>query len=119
MDAPDILLVDDDEDIRTTVADILCEEGYTVSQAENGRDALEQLGRMQGKPCLVLLDMMMPEMTGEQLLAALAEQQRLAALPIVVLSAHVASSVEGARKVVRKPLSPEALLAVVREFCTP
>ena len=111
-----ILVVDDDEDIRSIVGEILEDDGYEVEEAENGREALEKLTAMSQAPALVLLDMMMPEMTGAQVLLALAGNRRLAAMPVVVLSAQPVANANGARKVVRKPLSRDALLALVHEF---
>ncbi len=114
-----VLVVDDDEDIRNIVAEILRDEGYLVDEAENGRDAMDRIGEMHEEPCLVLLDMMMPEMNGVEVLAALSRQHRLAAMPVVVLSAQALVHAQGARRILRKPLSREALLTVVREFCDP
>ncbi len=114
-----VLVVDDDEDIRSIVAEILRDEGYEVDEAENGLEAMRQLTEREEEPCLVLLDMMMPEMSGNEVLAALSRHHRLAAMPVVVLSAHAMAHAEGARRVLRKPLSRDALLTVVAEFCVP
>jgi CheY-like chemotaxis protein len=71
-------------------------------------------------PCLVLLDMMMPEMSGSELLKILRDTHRLASLPVVVVSAHSnESEADGAWRFIRKPVSAEILLAVVHEFCRP
>ena len=82
-----ILVVEDDDDIREGVCDILRHEGYEVREAEHGKRALELLETMAGKPCLVLLDLMMPIMNGPELLQVLEETHRLASLPVVVVSA--------------------------------
>ena len=58
-----ILVVDDDPDIRTSLAEILGDEGYRVAGARNGREALDYL-RRRTRPSLILLDMMMPDMDG-------------------------------------------------------
>src|SRR5262245_23937995 len=83
-----VFVVDDDTAIRDSLADLLSDEGYSVRTAKNGLDALTQL-RQAGtpKPCLILLDLMMPVMTGPQFYA---EQQRdptLSPIPVVVISA--------------------------------
>ena len=113
-----VLLVEDDADVREAVADVLREGGYDVREAENGQVALEQLDHIEGGPCLILLDLMMPVMSGSQLLAVLRENQQLAALPVVVLSAGgTPEDAPGARKFVRKPVTPDALLQIVGHFC--
>ncbi len=113
-----ILVVDDDEDIRAIVIEILRDEGYTVDEAENGRVALDQILAMRELPCLVLLDMMMPTMSGTELLEALAVDSRLAAMPVVMVTAQNDARAPGARSILRKPLSREALLAVVARYAS-
>jgi CheY-like chemotaxis protein len=113
-----ILVVEDDVDIRETVVSALSEEGYQVESAANGRLGLEKLETI-AEPCLVLLDFMMPEMNGAEVLRELREGHRVAALPVVVVSAYALTDAqaEGARRSVRKPISLDLLLHVVREFC--
>ena len=114
-----ILLVEDDDSIREAYAEILTSEGYAVVEATNGRIALEKLEAMHHLPSLVLLDMMMPEMTGAELLDALHESHRLAAMPVVLVSASnvTVREMRGARRFVRKPASFETLMRIVTEFC--
>ena len=52
---PGVLIVDDDEDIRSTIRDVLADQGFTVACAANGREALEMLISGQSKPALILL----------------------------------------------------------------
>ncbi len=114
-----VLLVEDDDDIRETYAEVLLSEGYAAEQAENGLVALKKLELFQGTPCLVLLDMMMPEMNGAEFLAVLHETHKLAALPVVLVSASkdFGSVKLGARRFVKKPASLDVLLRIVVEFC--
>jgi CheY-like chemotaxis protein len=113
-----ILLVEDNEDIRDAVAELLLSEGYEVITAEHGQAALDQLANMHGVPCLVLLDLMMPVMNGTQLLKVLHDGHRLASLPVVVMSATgTGRDTPEARQHIRKPVAAETLLAVVKEFC--
>jgi CheY-like chemotaxis protein len=115
-----ILLVEDNDDIRELYGAVLRREGYEVSEAENGKVALDLLNEMHGTPCLVLLDLMMPIMSGPELLKVLHESHRLAALPVVVLSAGGRESdAPTAAKFIRKPVDAHVLLTVVREFCGP
>ncbi len=64
---PSILVVEDDDDIRTSMLEILETEEYVTKSATNGKEALEILYQ-SAKPCLVLLDMMMPIMNGRKFL---------------------------------------------------
>ncbi|MDB4975350.1 MAG: cheY [Myxococcaceae bacterium] len=113
-----ILLVEDNDDVREAVAELLRDEGYDVQEAEHGGVALELLAKMEQDPCLVLLDLMMPVMSGPEMLRVLADTNRLSRLRVVVLSAG-GKPVDApeAKKFLRKPVEPSLLLAVVREFC--
>jgi CheY-like chemotaxis protein len=112
-----ILLVEDDEDLRELFAEILRDAGYTVDEARNGQVALDHLVG-KAEPCLMLLDLMMPVMSGPELLATLEHEGRCGSLPVIVLSAGgAASDVPRANKFLRKPVSPEQLLEVVGEYC--
>jgi two-component system response regulator CpxR len=115
-----ILLVEDDDAIRSVFAELLREDGYAVEEAANGLIALDKLLGLP-EPNLVLLDMMIPVMTGAELLDAVGRIHRLACVPVVVLSAHAlrADQLRGARRFVSKPMSLETLMGVVAEFCGP
>jgi len=114
-----VLLVEDDPDIREATADILREAGYEVSEAEDGQGALEQLQAMERVPSLVLLDLSMPVMTGQELLHELRKSERFVHLPVVVVSGagwkH--ADVPDADEFISKPPSVVQLLKVVREYC--
>jgi CheY-like chemotaxis protein len=115
-----ILLVEDAADLRELAAFVLRREGYEVHEAEDGQDALDQLETMQPSPCLLLLDLMMPVMSGLELLEALRKDTRFASLPVVVLSAGgQPSQVPGAKKFLRKPADYEVIVRAVRECCGP
>jgi CheY-like chemotaxis protein len=117
MAAGPILVVDDDADIRSTIADILGDAGYEVQAAANGRAALDLL-KSSCVPALILLDLMMPELDGWGFMAALErELPQLAGVPVVIFSAHgeaglAATSLEVAG-FVKKPIRLEELLAAV------
>jgi CheY-like chemotaxis protein len=112
-----ILVVDDDADIRSTIADILGDAGYTVQAAANGREALDLL-KTSPLPALILLDLMMPELDGWGFMAALQQElPTLATIPVVIFSAHgdagaAASSLEVVG-FVKKPIRLDELLAAV------
>lgn len=80
-----ILVVDDEASARNALMRLLRHEGYEVVGAGNGREALDFLGT--GSPDLVLLDLMMPELDGLELLEILHEHPQWKALPVVVLTA--------------------------------
>lgn len=113
-----VLVVEDTEDLRTLFVEVLRQEGYRVVGAENGEEALRVLRSEISEPCLVLLDMMMPVMDGEAFLNALHESHRVASLPIVVVSAAVsAKGADGSRRLLKKPVAPDVLISLVREYC--
>jgi CheY-like chemotaxis protein len=80
------LVVDDDEAARDRMRELLRGESWEVTEARNGREALEALGR--GLPDLILLDLMMPEMNGFEFLAALRGREGGEQVPVVVVTAH-------------------------------
>ncbi|AKT43242.1 response regulator [Chondromyces crocatus] len=115
---PVILIVDDEDDIRDVVKEFIqMETDCDVETACNGREALAILTRLT-RPCLVLLDMMMPIMDGREVLEAMRKNDRLAAIPVVVVSASHEGPPDGAVRFIRKPVSFNALLEVVREFAS-
>jgi len=80
-----VMVVDDEEDIRTSVGQVLEICGYEVIKAENGSDCLKQLE--QGRPDLVILDIMMPGMSGWDVAARMKENEKWNTVPIVFLTA--------------------------------
>jgi CheY-like chemotaxis protein len=108
-----ILVVDDDPDIRSVVEAILSGEGYRVTTAANGRLAWEAISQQQ--PNVVLLDLQMPVMTGWELLDLLREQGMQ--VPIVVMTAGYRAKAEaerhGAAGHLAKPFDLDELLATV------
>lgn len=123
MDCDRILIVEDEADIRETLKEIMELEGYRVSTAENGERALVLLDEIQ-RPCLILLDLMMPVMDGWEFLHVLREQRQhvLATIPIVVVSA--AADVLDVKQqygcqAVKKPVNIETLVELARQYCRP
>src|SRR5438552_5580146 len=111
----DLLVVDDNRVNRLLLGRALEQLGHTVTFAENGREALEAL--RQRRVDLVLLDIEMPEMNGYQVLEALAADQRLRDIPVVMMSSveevdSVARCIEmGAEDYLFKPVNPVLLRA--------
>ena len=106
---PNVLVVDDDEAIREVIAEVLRDEGYEVVSAGNGQQALDELRRNR-LPDLVLLDLMMPVMSGWELLEEIQSSARWSQIPVVVVSAMTAP---GVREHLAKPIDLENLLATV------
>jgi CheY-like chemotaxis protein len=80
-----VLVVDDDEAIRDVIAEVLRDEGYCVTCAENGEQALAEI--RVSRPDLILLDLMMPVLSGWEVLEEIAADERLVNVAVVVVSA--------------------------------
>jgi two-component system chemotaxis response regulator CheY len=120
-DCKTVLVVDDDRDIRDVLTDALEAEGYRVVTAVDGLDALTWLRARTARPCVILLDLMMPRMDGIQFRTEVLNDPDLALIPVVVLSADpsvivTAKSLNFAGSL-RKPVPLEALLAAVHAHC--
>lgn len=103
-----VLLIEDDADVRTTLADILELEGFQVEWCEDGATALERL-RAGDRPDVILLDLMMPQMDGWQFRASQEADPKMAAIPVVVLSAQGGLTAEQIQRLhaaafLRKPI---------------
>lgn len=82
-----VMLVEDDDDIRHSISELLVEDGFSVVGAAHGREALELLARMSEPPRVILLDLMMPVMDGWTFRSCQLADPRLASIPVVILSA--------------------------------
>lgn len=112
---PVILLVEDDDEIRGELSDRLRECGYEVLVAENGAIALEQLRSGAIRPELILLDMVMPAMTGWEFRVAQRADASLASIPVIALSASgtpEARAVDAA-EYLQKPAPVEDVCAAI------
>jgi CheY-like chemotaxis protein len=111
-----VLVVDDDSDIRDAICGVLEAEGYTTLSADNGVRALEVLTEGR-RPCVVLLDLMMPVMTGWEFMKEVRSKKELDDLPVVVVSAFSDQPAHGAKRMLKKPLDVQKLLSAVSEYC--
>jgi CheY-like chemotaxis protein len=110
-----ILVVEDDAGIRDSVEECLATEGHDIASVANGAEALEWLAR-EPAPDLVVLDLVMPVMNGAELIARLRADPRLAAVPVVLMTAAMSGSARAlpqADTVLAKPFDLDALLAAV------
>jgi CheY-like chemotaxis protein len=110
-----VLVVDDDDEIRDAICGILEAEGFTTMSADNGVSALKSMDRGR-RPCVVLLDLMMPIMDGWDFMREVSTKKDLDDLPVVVVSAY-SERLPGAKRILKKPLDVKQLLGAVREFC--
>jgi CheY-like chemotaxis protein len=114
-----ILLIEDEVDIRTILKDALEWEGYRVHTASNGKEGMEILAAMPA-PGLILLDLMMPVMNGWEFADALETYRVYSDIPIVTISAF--SDPEKrirANGSIKKPVDLDFLFALVRKHCGP
>lgn len=114
-----VLVVEDDGAVRTALVDLLCETGYQVVEAATGGEAFGHLQQPE-LPCLLVLDLMMPGMTGWELLQRVRQQPAVAHLPVIIVSAvadyQLPSRLPGA-VLLPKPMTVSAVLAAVAAAC--
>jgi two-component system, chemotaxis family, chemotaxis protein CheY len=130
-----ILVIDDDDDIRDAVQDVLRAEGYATHGATNGHHAQQMLEVAVDAPELILLDLMMPVMDGWDFLLWLEDNAELRETPVAIMSAHpsiqrafdIARTRKGTphlrlhggnRLLLPKPLSILQLLSVAGQMCS-
>jgi CheY-like chemotaxis protein len=115
-----VLVVEDDADIRDAMVSILESAGYAVWAASHGAEALAQL-QAGNRPCIILLDLMMPVMDGWTFGEEKEKDPSLSQIPIVVVSAVSRHDPRNARMRavdhLPKPLNIDKLLATVERFC--
>jgi CheY-like chemotaxis protein len=112
------MVVEDDRGVRESLADALSFEGYEVIAAENGAAALRQL-RDGARPCLILLDLMMPVMDGWTFRRVLLGEPALADIPVIIMTAAGAAraSVVPSALVLHKPLHMDRVVEAVQGHC--
>jgi CheY-like chemotaxis protein len=114
-----ILIVEDDFDVRESLSEALRDEGYAVECAVDGEQALDWL-RNGGRPGLILLDLMMPRMSGSEFRLVQKVDPKLQHLPVVLLSADGAMEEKAkllqTQGAIRKPIDLEQLLKVIEQF---
>jgi len=124
MDAPEVLVVEDDEDIRDSLMDFLEDHGYVAVGASDGRDALTRLtGVKPPPPSIIILDLMMPIMDGRTFLEEQRRDPALAGIPVIVISAYreIPAGIHelGIAGHMRKPLDLNGLLAMLKQHRLP
>src|SRR5262245_28536409 len=116
-----VFIVDDDRDIRAVLTETLTDEWYSISSATEGLGSLQQLRTQARTPCLILLDLMMPNMNGWEFCAAQQQDPRLSPIPVVVISARADLDRAVAQIPVAghlsKPIDIDRLLHIVERHC--
>src|SRR5438067_798583 len=113
----EILIVEDDPDIRESLQVVLETEGYHARTAANGKEGVDALESIDA-PCLILLDLMMPVMNGWEFLAVQRQSTRFSKVPVVVVSA-IADRTRplGPVEFMQKPVDLDQLLQIVKQHC--
>jgi CheY-like chemotaxis protein len=116
-----VLVVDDDPDIRESLETVLGIHGHPVATAADGSEAISLLRNEPGRPCLILLDLMMPGMNGFEFRAELEADPTFAKIPVIIITGAGVLVDERAgslrAEVLRKPFDLKALLSTVKRFC--
>ena len=118
----DVLVVDDDRELRETVCALLDYEGFTTAAARNGEEALEYL-HTSSAPRVILLDLSMPVMDGVEFRERQCAEPEIAGIPVIAFSA-AASLPDKLRNlevdaILKKPVKLAQLLTTIARFCTP
>ena len=115
-----VLVVDDDMGIRGVLTQLLQDEGHRVASAANGQEALERLAA-QRPPGVILLDLMMPVMNGWEFMNRRRDDERIASIPVIVISAdgqvREKANAIGAVGYLTKPIDLDRLLDTVERYC--
>ena len=118
-ECPNIVVLEDDEDIRNSIREVLEMDGYRVAAFQNGKEALDGMSGCTNA-CLILCDLMMPVMTGSEFLDARREiGDTWMAIPVFIVSAwpEQAKGRTDVKGFLKKPIDLNILLQVVRQYC--
>lgn len=111
---PCVLVVDDEEGVRETLCDLVQLTGCKAVAASNGAEALTLLRTW--RPCLIILDLLMPVMSGQEMLAAMQDRPELASLPVVISTSAPSRAPKGI-PVVAKPIDVQVMWDWIRRTC--
>jgi CheY-like chemotaxis protein len=113
-DSACVLVIDDEEDVRETLRDVVEMEGCSAILAASAKEGMAILERQ--KPCLIILDLMMPGMNGAEMLTLLRHDESLSALP-VLMSTSAPSRAPAGVALLPKPIDLDALCRWIRTNC--
>jgi len=112
-----VLVVEDDQDSREAMIEVLAFEGYDARGAANGQEALELLRSGAFAADVILVDLFMPTMDGRDFERMLREDSRFADTPVIVCTGDSTTRIPGAFAALQKPFDIEALISIVRRGC--
>jgi CheY-like chemotaxis protein len=114
-----VLIVDDDAALRESIYEALSDEGFHPVCAADGREALAWLERAGARPCIILLDLMMPNMNGWEFRREQLARPELARICTAIMTANQNADVDAiaAEHFLRKPVRLDRLLSVVEDCC--
>lgn len=116
-----VFVVEDDELIRQSLIEVLGDNGYEAVGAADGREALEKLSALDKQPCLIVLDLMMPNMDGREFRKVQLQDPKLKQIPVIVISAFrdLDEITKELAPVVafKKPIRLTEFLTVVQTHC--
>jgi CheY-like chemotaxis protein len=117
-----VMIVEDDEATLEALSSLLVQFGYHTIVAQNGREALQKLREATaGLPCIIILDLLMPEMDGWQFRTEQQADPALRDIPVVIVTADLRggrrAKAAGAVAFIPKPVEVDKLMGSVREFC--
>jgi CheY-like chemotaxis protein len=114
-----VVVIDDDTDIVESIAIVLEGAGYDAEASSNGKEALDRV--RAERPCLILLDLMMPGMNGWQFRAEQLQDATISSIPVVVMTGFPAAAENakslGASACLKKPIDLDDLLDTVARYC--
>ena len=117
-----VMVIEDDFDIRESLMDFLEDHGYQPVGAIHGQEALQKLGGANLRPCMIILDLMMPVMDGRTFREQQLQRPGLSEIPVLIISAskdaeRTAEELHTGH--LTKPVNLKVLLQVVRHHCVP
>ncbi len=110
-----VLIVDDEQDLLDSLQEFFQDRGFAVSTAVDGAEALHILHH-EVLPCVVILDLSMPVVSGNEVYAEMQTDPRLAGVPVVISTSDPSRAPSGTH-IIRKPLDLSRLLGAVRQYC--
>lgn len=115
-----VMIVEDDAILRKSLAMLLKMEGYNVIEAKHGEEALRMMESV-GRPCIIILDLMMPVMDGITFRAEQLKREEFANVPVVIVTGHedaktIAEAIS-AHALLQKPYRPQQVIELVRTRC--
>jgi CheY-like chemotaxis protein len=111
-----ILIVEDEADAREALREFLQTCGFTVVCAENGQAALDEITLRQLTPSLILLDLLMPVMDGNNFLEHVRHDERIRDIPLILTTANPPEHSPAVAEILIKPIRPERLLALLHRL---